>query len=84
MSVSQPLTLTATTDLTKDSIVFLQVREGVARSINVRNLTGSASFFEIGPGETVIDLKLKISDREEIPPEEQCLVYSGAILKGTI
>lgn len=84
MSVSQPLTLTATTDLTKDSIVFLQVREGVAGSINVRNLTGSDTIHEIGPGDTVIDLKCKISDREEIPPDQQCLVYAGKVPKGTI
>lgn len=84
MSVSQPLTLTTTTDLTKDSIVFLQVREGVTRTINIRSLTGSDFISEIGPGDTVIDLKLKISDREEIPPDEQCLVYAAKILKGTI
>lgn len=84
MSVSQPLTLTATTDLTKDSIVFLQVREGAAGSINVRNPTGSDTIYEIGPGDTVIDLKLKISDRDEIPPDHQCLVYAGKVLKGTI
>lgn len=84
MSVSQPLPWTATTDLTKDSIVFLQVREGVAGSINVRNLTGKDTIHEIGPGDTVINLKLKISDRLEIPTDQQCLVYAGNVLKGKI
>lgn len=84
MSVLQPLPMTATTDLTKDSIVFLQVRGGVKGSINVRNLTGKDNIFEIKPGDTVIDLKLKISHREEIPPDQQCLVCAGKVLKGTI
>lgn len=83
MSVSQALALTATTDLAKDSIVSLQVREGEAVTINVRSLTGTDFIFEIGPGDTVMDMKLKISDREEIPPDQQCLVCAAKVLKGT-
>lgn len=84
MSVLQPLPMTATTDITKDSIVFLQIREGVVGSINVRNLAGKDNIFEIKPVDTVIDLKLKISDREGIPPDQQCLMCAGKELKGTI
>lgn len=84
MSVSQPLQLIVTTDLSKESIVFLQVRKGVAGSINVRTLTGKDIILGIGPGDTVIDLKMKIQDLEGIPPDLQRLIYDWKQLEGTI
>lgn len=84
MSVSQPLPLTATTDLSKDSIVFLQVRQGVVSYVHVIARTQEEFFFDIGPGDTVIDLKLKILERKGVPPDQQRLHYGGKLLEGTI
>lgn len=71
MSVSQALPLTAKSDLSKDSIVFLQVQKGVAGSNYVKMLTGKDFILGIGPGDTVNDLKLKLSHREGLPSDQQ-------------
>ena len=50
--------------------------------IFVAFLSGKTMTFEVLPGETIAQLKTKISAREGLKADEQRLLYAGKALKG--
>lgn len=49
----------------------------VGMKLFVKTLTGKTVVLSPNPGDTVLDLKSQIQDKEGIPPTQQCLVCAG-------
>ena len=45
--------------------------------IQIRLLNGQVQQFDVEPTDKVIDLKIKLEEREAIAPEQQRLIFSG-------
>ena len=50
--------------------------------IFVKTLTGKTIVLRVDPADSIENVKVKIQDREGIPPDQQFLTYSGKILEG--
>ena len=49
-------------------------------TVFVHTLTGRHLAIDLSPSDTIRTVKERIQDKEGIPPDQQCLIFSGLVL----
>ena len=67
-------------NIQKESTLHLVLRS-LHMNIFIKSWTGKTITLDVTPNDTIEDVKIKIEEKEGIPPDELCLTYLGQLLE---